>query len=48
VAVQVAHLAAFADWIPECVDPVGPAVADSIVSVGQAVDYVDFAALVVD
>jgi len=45
VAVQVAHWAAFADWIPECVDP---AVADSIVSVDQVADYVDFAALVVD
>ena len=41
-------MAAFEDWIPECADSAGHAVADSIVSVGQAVDYVGFAALVVD
>ena len=36
-AVQVADLAAFEDWIPECAD-----------SAGQVVDYVGFAVLVVD
>jgi hypothetical protein len=47
-AVQVADLAAFEDWIPECADSADQAVADSIVSAGQVVDYVGFAALVVD
>jgi len=41
-------LAAFEDWIPECADSADQAVADSIVSAGQVVDYVGFAALVVD
>jgi len=36
------------DWIPECADSAGLAVADSIASVDQAVDYVDSAALVAD
>jgi hypothetical protein len=35
-------------WIPECADSADPAVADSIASVDQAVDYVDSVALVAD